>query len=322
MIKENQKTCPELAERYIISVDGGGTKTRAALTDFKGRVLKMAKTGSSNLRNVGIKKAIFNISKAILKVINGVKKKDVLLICIALAAVEEEFKFRKEEIKREILKNQKISKVFQGEIKIVSDQLTAFKSGTDEKEGIVLISGTGCVARGWRKGKDEKVSGWGYLNDEGSGFWVGQKGYQAIFKDLDNRGPKTKITKLVFQNWKIKNKEELMKKVYSRDFVRQVSLISKIVDTAAEKGDRIAKLILKEAGEELGKTTNTVIKKLNFQKQKFPLVLVGKIFNSKIVLETVKKEIKKVAPKAEFILPKVEPVIGAVKLAIEQTKTK
>ena len=64
----------------------------------------------------------------------------------------------------------------------------------------------------------------------------------------------------------------------------------------------------------------TVIKKLNFQKEKFPLILVGSMFKSKIVLDTVKKEVRKIAPKTEFIRPKKEPAIGAIKLAIEQIK--
>jgi len=75
-----------------------------------------------------------------------------------------------------------------------------------------------------------------------------------------------------------------------------------------------------ETGKELALSTKTVIKKLNFQKVKFPLVLVGSMFNSKTVLDTLKKEVKKLAPRVNFIRPKVEPVIGAVKLAIEQVK--
>jgi len=46
------------------------------------------------------------------------------------------------------------------------------------------------------------------------------------------------------------------------------------------------------------------------------------LFKSKIVLNTVKREIKKFAPKVQFIQPNDAPVIGAVKLAIENLKNK
>ena len=193
-------------------------------------------------------------------------------------------------------------------------------SGTDEKDGLVLIAGTGSVCHGWKGNQEAKAGGWGWANDEGSGFWAGQKGYQAIFKDLDGRKERTKITKLLFKEWKLKNKEDFLKKIYSKDSILQVSLISRIIDKAAKKGDEIAISIMKEAAKELALAAISVIKKLNFEKQKFPLVLVGSMFKSKIVLNKLKKEIKKLALRAEFIFPKEEPVIGAVKLAIENLK--
>jgi len=312
MQKENQN--------YVIGVDGGGTKTISALADLNLKILKIAKTGPSNLRNVGIEEAVLNISKAILKVIKGIKEKNILSIFIALAAVEEEFKSEKEKIKREIFKNPKISKALRDDIEIVSDQIAAFRAGTDEKDGLVLIAGTGSVCHGRRGKKEVKTGGWGWANDEGSGFWAGQKGYQAIFKDLDGRGPKTKITKLVFKEWKLKNKEDLMKKIYGKDSIRNISLISKTVDKASQMGDKVARKILEEAGEELSILAISVIKRLNFHNKKFPLVLIGAMFKSKIILNKLKKEIKKLAPRAEFIFPKEEPVIGAIKLAIENLK--
>ena len=312
MQKENQN--------YVIGVDGGGTKTISALADLNLKILKIAKTGPSNLRNVGIEEAVLNISKAILKVIKGIKEKNILSIFIALAAVEEEFKSEKEKIKREIFKNPKISKALRDDIEIVSDQIAAFRAGTDEKDGLVLIAGTGSVCHGRRGKKEVKTGGWGWANDEGSGFWAGQKGYQAIFKDLDGRGPKTKITKLVFKEWKLKNKEDLMKKIYGKDSIRNISLISKTVDKASQMGDKVARKILEEAGEELSILAISVIKRLNFHNKKFPLVLIGAMFKSKIILNKLKKEIKKLAPITEFIFPKEEPVIGAIKLAIENLK--
>jgi N-acetylglucosamine kinase-like BadF-type ATPase len=303
-------------QKYVIGVDGGGTKTMAALADSEGKISKLVKTGPSNLRNVGIGKAILNICQAIKRVKKG---KKIGSIFIGLAAIEEEFKFKKEKIKREIRKKIK----FRGKLEIGSDQIVAFRSGADEKNGIVLIAGTGAVCHGWRNGKEAKTSGWGWLNDEGSGFWVGQRGFQAIFKELDERGEKTLITKLVFKNWRLKKKEDFLKKVYGKDSIRQVSLISRIVDEAAKRGDRIARKIMEEAGKELVFSAKKVIKKLNFKNEEFPIVLIGRVFESEIVLKIVKKEIKKIAPKAKFLIPqiKTEPVVGAVKLAIENLKT-
>lgn len=304
------------AEKYVIGVDGGGTKTVAVLANLK-KILRISKTGSSNLRNIGLKETVSNISKAISKVIRGFKRNEILSIVIGLPAIEEEFKFEKERLKREIAKKTKFKTK---KIEIVSDQIVGFKSGTEEKNGLVLISGTGCVCHGWKEKKEAKCGGWGWLNDEGSGFWIGQKGYQAVLKELDGRDKKTKITKFLFKEWKLKNKEDLMKKVYGKDLIKTVSLISKTVDKSAKAGDEIAQKIMEEAGKELAYSAISVIKNLNFEDQKFPLVLIGAVFKSKIVLKEVKRRVKKIAPKAKFILPKLPAVIGAVKLAREKIK--
>ncbi len=309
-------------KRYVIGVDGGGTKTEAALADLRGKIFKIAKSGPASPRNIGIQKTAQNVAEAIYKVLEGIKNKKILSTFIGLPTVEkEEYKNKKHEIKKEILNNKKIAQIKKGKVIIDSDQKVAFRSGTDQKDGIVLIAGTGCVCRGWRGDKDAKSSGWGWLADEGSGFWVGQKGFQAFYKELDGREKTTLITKLIFKEWKLKSKEDLLKKVYSKDSIHQVSLVSRIVDKAANKGDKIAKSIMEEAGKELAISAITVIKKLSFQKQKFPIVLVGGMFDSKIASKTFIKEVKKIAKKPEFLKPQKKPVIGAVKLAVEQLTT-
>ncbi len=309
-------------QKYVIGVDGGGTKTIAALADLNGKILKIAKSGSSNPRNVGVKTAIENITKAVSNILPKNKKIRIASIFIGLPAVEEEFGLKIKEIRKEILKQKRISRVLKGKTLIGSDQLIAFRAGTDKKEGIVLIAGTGCVAHGWKEKREYKTSGWGWLADEGSAFWIGQRVFQAVLKDLDGRGPKTLLKDFTFRKFRIKkrNINLLNQKIYSQNFIETVSSLSFTCNLAAKKGDKVAKDILSEAGKELALSIKVIIKKLNFFKTKFPLVLVGSVLKSKIILDILKKEIKKIAPKVEFTIPKEEAVAGAVKLAIEELK--
>jgi N-acetylglucosamine kinase-like BadF-type ATPase len=308
-----------MEKKYVIGVDGGGTKTISALANLEGKILAFGKSGSSNVRKVGLKIAVENIAKAIEKVLRKTEKSGILSTFIGLAAIQEEPRL-KEKVKKTLFKYKEISPTLKGKLEIDSDQIVAFRAGSSERNGVLLIAGTGCVAHGWRKGKEEKSSGWDWLADEGSAFWVGQKAFQVVFKDLDGRGQKTKIKEIAFRKFKIKNEEELMAKVYSKNPIEIISYFSIFCDLASKRGDKIAKNIMREAGKELSISAKTVIKKLGFQKVKFPLVLIGGIFQSKIVLRIVKREVKKFAPKTEFIQAKNEAVVGAIKLAIEQVK--
>ena len=301
-------------KKVVIGVEGGGTKTFIALATLEGKILKLVKTGPSSPRNIGIKKATDNIAIAIKKVLKRDKK--IISTFIGLPAVAEEFKGKKKEIKRELFK--KIPEIFKGKVEIGSDQEVAFRSGSDQEDGVLIIAGTGSVVCGWKGKKQVNVSGWGWLADEGSAFFIGQKTFQAIFKDLDGRGPKTLLTKLTFKELKLGRKEDLVNFIYSKNPTETVPLLSIICEKASKKGDRVAKRILIKAAQELVFGVNTVIKKLNFKSLKFPLVLVGGIFKSDIVVREIKKEIKKIAPKAKVVLVKSKTVSGAVKLAIEK----
>lgn len=311
-------------QKYVIGIDGGGAKTDAVLANTKGKILVRAKTGPSNPNKVGMETAIFNISKAIEKVSKNKQKNKIVFIYIGLAGGLERSKKNKVRLKKELLlKQTRLLWISKKNLMIRGDQLTAFRSGTDKKEGVILISGTGSIVIGWRKGKEVVAGGWDYiLGDDGSGFWLGQKALRAVCRHLDGRGLKTQLTNLIFREWNIKEMEELYKKVYTKNLVEQIASLVPLIDKAAQKRDKIAREILIESGKELALAVISVIKKLNFQKLKFPVVLVGGVLKSRIVLDRVKKEIKKVAPKVEFIRPKQEPVIGAVKLAIEQVNKK
>lgn len=70
-------------------------------------------------------------------------------------------------------------------VDITNDGVVALASGTGgHKHGIVVISGTGCIALGFYQGaggEQKRASGWGpLLGDEGSGFAIGQNALVAI----------------------------------------------------------------------------------------------------------------------------------------------
>ncbi len=283
----------------IAGIDGGGTKTECLIVDTSGEVIGRGLAGPSNLRNQGIKLSAENINLSLKRAI-GRKKIDLDLVFIALAAVEEEYK---SELKK-LASLLKVKKVVFG-----SDQEAAFRAGTDD-DGILVIAGTGSVVRGWRNGKSFKAGGWGYLADEGSAFWVGVRGYQAIAKSLDFSYKGRLGTEF-------KNMIELNRWIYKDPMVR-IPQLSIVIDKAADEKNKDALAILEEGAKELADRVELVTKRLGFKKE-FPLVVSGGMFKSKKFDRFFKREIKKRTPFAKFIVPKNPPVFGAVKIAIGKT---
>lgn len=294
-------------QKLVAGIDGGGTKTVGVIGDGDLNILARVEEGASAPRNVGINEAVRVLDRVIKELF---KKGDPSFIFIALAGIQEQPHYR-EKIRKELLKKHP-----EVGIEVGSDQIVAFRSGTDERDGLLLIAGTGSVAHGWKGKKEAKASGWGYLEDKGSAFWAGRKSLQAIFESLDGRGEKTLIKDIAWQELGLRDEEDLLNRVYD-DPLRMVPRFSVFCDKAAQKEDKIALSIMKEAGEELSLSVLTVARKLGF-KEKFPLVLVGSMFKSPHLLETVKKEVRDSCPKVEFVRPEKEAVAGALKIALEK----
>ena len=144
--------------------------------------------------------------------------------------------------------------------------------------------------------------------------------FQAVLKDIDNRGCKTILTKLVLERLKASTPEKLVKKIYQDNFLHVLSSLSVVADLAGKQGDKTARLILRQAGEEIALSVETVIKDLGFRKKNFPLVLVGSMFKSDNFKKSFELYIRQSTSKAKLIYPSNPPVLGAVKLAIENIK--
>lgn len=307
MKKENQK--------YIIGIDGGGTETTAALANLKGKILKISKAGSTNSNKIGFKKALSNLKILILELLDGISQKKVILAFLGLAGGLERDKEKRLKIKKVLEKD------FSFPIIVEGDQRIAFQTGSNKKNGLIIIAGTGSIAMGWKDNKEAIAGGWDWmLGDQGSAFWTGKKALEKTIKIFDKRVKKNSILlDIILEEWQIQEEKDFYQKFYDSNFVEKVSSVSKLVNEAAKQGDKLAREILKEAGKELALMAKAVIKKLGL-KQKFSIVLIGGMFKSEIVLENTKKEIKKFHPKAYFIKPKEKPVKGAIKLAIEELK--
>jgi N-acetylglucosamine kinase-like BadF-type ATPase len=57
-----------MEKEFVIGIDGGGTKTTAALASIKGKILKEIEIDSTNPNKIGFKRAILNLRKLISKI--------------------------------------------------------------------------------------------------------------------------------------------------------------------------------------------------------------------------------------------------------------
>lgn len=210
-----------------------------------------------------------------------------------------------------------------GKVLVTTDAriaLAGASSGEPDGPGVVLIAGTGAIAYGRAQdGREARAGGWGpLLGDEGSGYAIARQGLAAVVRDLDGRGPKTQIRRLLFESERgVHSLEELLAKIYrSEGGAHDVAAYFPVVLAAAKGGDAEARRILAEAGEELALAALTVIRKLGLESEAFPVSTVGGVFAAgDILLGPLAAALREVAPGARVGPPAYPPEIGAIRLA-------
>ena len=128
---------------FNIAVDGGATKTVAAIYD-EDNILAIGAAGPSNYRNIGIHNTVVHIRQAInysLKK-SGIDEKDINRYVFALAGVKDSNK------STEIVDG--ITDKISGkkEKLLLNDGEAGYFSRFLDKDGIVIAPGTGMIAYG------------------------------------------------------------------------------------------------------------------------------------------------------------------------------
>lgn len=303
--------------KYVIGIDGGGTKTLLKIADLKGNLLAVCEGGPSNINSQG-REYVKNVLEDIIQL--GIKKikediEDCCSLCIGTAGVDRsEDKKIVEDIMRSIgIKNKLI---------VTNDAETALYGGVSGGEGIIVISGTGSICFGRNSsGEVCRAGGWGHiLGDEGSGYDIGRRALISIARSSDGRDDGTLLTSMVLEHLKLKNPEDIIGFVYrSSTGKREISEIAKIVDNAYKMGDNTSKRILKYSAEELYKCTLPVIKKLNFTDKAVNMAVSGSVLTkNQYIFSEFKGMVNKTYPLINVSGMKNDAAWGAVLMALNK----
>jgi N-acetylglucosamine kinase-like BadF-type ATPase len=302
--------------KLVVGVDGGGTRTRAAILDGD-RILGEGTSGPSNPLRVGIANGATAIREAIDKACSAARidRDDLVAAGIGLAGVRrKDIRARMRDVLIETLELKNIELMTDGDI--------ALYGATDGGPGIVVISGTGSICVGMnRQGKHVFAGGWGPVaGDEGSGSWIARRALQAVAQATDERGPKTDLIRAACEYFQVASADDLAVAIYAPTITNdRIAGFSKHVIDEARAGDHVARNILSEAGRELGKAAVTVIRKLKMDQERFQVAFVGGVFSAgELVIAPLREDLARAAKKAFIAPPSFSPTVAAGRLAQEQ----
>ncbi|MHB1348056.1 MAG: BadF/BadG/BcrA/BcrD ATPase family protein, partial [Candidatus Humimicrobiaceae bacterium] len=280
-------------------------------------------TGAGNYKSVGIAVAEANITEGIFRAIRQIKSNsDVIFFsssCFGLSGFDSE---QDGEIFKNIIFNNKIKKMLNPD-KIIycNDSRIGLAAGTENKNAIMIICGTGSNCFGINEeGEEAKANGWDFiLGDEGSAYEIGVKALRAMMRAFDNRGRKTLLTQTILNELKVKDIQGLIDWCYNMPFSSErFAALTKTVCDTAMLGDKLSIKLFKDEAEEALISISVVAKKLKLANRQFDIVFVGSVFRcEKYFKQVLTEKLMKKFPKIFFAPLKDKPVSGAIKMALK-----
>lgn len=301
--------------KLYLGVDGGGSKTRAALCDDNGHILARGMGGASNYLTVGVEAATLSLNRAISEALSGYEDQ-AWTVCIGLAGVGRTADL-------ELIKSALIdASPSLAQAIITHDAHVAWAGATAMRPGIVIISGTGSIAYGvGADGREHRCGGYGPVySDEGSGYEMGRKAIVHSLRARDGRGAPDEFAQSVCRQLGCETLVDLANKAARNSFSRQdVALLTQSVSSAFVLGNDAAQRIVQEAALSLAELGCAVAGQLDLPSSgNFPVTLTGGAIASVAGLcDAATRHIRATLPSAQVDRGRVSPLGGALLLAMQ-----
>jgi N-acetylglucosamine kinase-like BadF-type ATPase len=303
---------PRPDARYIMGVDGGATKTLAAVLDLQTKTLHLAHGGPSNEDAVGTRAAVGALLATADEAISSaaITREDLAVVAVAgtdTAAVAAHVRAARTDAWI-----------------VVNDVVGAWATATGAGPGLATISGTGSNVFGvGPDGRAWRAGGWGHLlGDEGSGYWLGVQSIKAALRDREASGPETALSDAAPAFFGAPSVEALASLVYSKPLTKgEIAAFATETARLAHAGDAVARELYERGAQELCVQIDAVIRITGLAGDSagaapFPVGLIGGVFKAgRVFVEPLTRAIHERAPNAQVALVQTAPAGGSLLLA-------
>lgn len=242
--------------RYLISIDGGGTKTGICVYDCENEINYYGVCGGGNYKVHGIDVVKERISECLEQLVGegcNIQDKTRFLV-LGLSGCDSP---KDEQIYAEMITSLGFDREL---ILICNDSEMIFRALTDEP-GICVIAGTGTIALSFERDSSvQRAGGWGApLSDEGSGYWIGAEILRRYLHWIDGTGTYHEIFAELQKPFPNLEKEEIAAEFGALQ-TDQVAEWAKTISESAEQ-DALCKEIILTAGEKAARLAGSVYRK-------------------------------------------------------------
>lgn len=303
--------------RYVLGVDGGGSKTDMLLCREDGAYCGRTVVGGSNHQLVGMKKAKETLLSGMDKLLKdcGTEKKELAYICLGLSGAD--FPEDITALERELIP-------WFGSVPcmVLNDVWLPLEAMVPTGAGAVSICGTGHNTA--VRGADEsryQIAALNYeLGNWGGGHMMTRHALHAAIRSAEHTGDRTALEDALPAAYGFGSMLEVQKHLYltgERD-IYDVN-VPHIVSGLAKDGDAVCIRLLRNDGTTQAEMTAGLLRHAGLLDAELPVVLAGSMYlkdASGIMRDTYGETLSGVCPGARLIELDRPPVIGAVLLSL------
>lgn len=296
--------------KYVIGIDGGGTKTLGVLFDSNGVEVNRVLKGFSNF-SVDTIKSISNIFDCIHELIRDIDSLDILCIQLGIAG------YTNFEGKEHLIS--KLKQEFQTKVYITTDAEIAYYSVKQnyKQTAIMVLGGTGSVVTLEKNNETKMIGGFGHiLGDEGSAYHLSIQALKNVIKQFEEQQKITVLSSEILNHLNLKDYNEIKNYVYNRE-KREIAKLSKFIAKLAKEGNQEAKMLFVDEGVSLAKQTINAYNHIDTLDEVVLGLRGGFLLEAPFVKETMIYVLDKEDVNYKLDEKYLEPVQGAYYLALK-----
>lgn len=292
-------------KKYYLGIDGGGSRTTAALADKDGNIILRATGESINFYSVGMEGARKNLSDVINKIYNKIGETKFFSAYIGCSALDSE-------ADKETT-NALCSGIIDSDYLAMSSDVHVALLASNSN--CVAICGTGSMAVGKKTdGSVTVTGGWGHIiGDEGSAYSIAVNALKKCcgFRDRNEHTPLLESAESFFG---VDDFRKAIDIIYSENTAKDyVAKFAKNVAELSDNGCAISKQILSDEAATFAQTVAALLDEIDGSPM---LSLYGGVFqHNAFFRDEFMKSIRIYYPQQKSEILDITPEEGAIKAA-------
>ena len=292
-------------KKYLLGIDGGGSKTDILICDPELNEVARKISSRANPNDIGIDALETLLRENITELLeeNGIDKDEIASAYAGIAGLtSSDYAKRVNDLLTSLLPNAKTDALHDG--------INVLYGAFPFEDGVSVICGTGSSCFVKKGNSIHRIGGYGVFDMSGNGYEIGRAGLAYALECADGRAKEGILTALLHEKLGtdfVRALDDLLK--MSKD---EIASFARTVFDAAEKGDLIALTIIESNMLYIAELINRAA---DYFDGEFKVALAGGILNNPISLGFLKDGCM-VTDRAILIKSERAPVFGAAAKAL------